>query len=268
MALCRDRLTEDRITEYFHLSEGLMNSLTDDVLCVIPARGGSRRVSKKNIAPICGRPALAWTLDYLQDMRTPHTDVVVTDDPEIAAVANGLNVRVIEEQKQWADAEYELVAVHEAALMIESERGNAFSAVVLAYACCPVRPAGIFDRAIAELINYEADVVQSVVRVPAQLHPYRTFETMRGGDLREVVPSGRCLTRTQDLPPVFAISAAAVVIEREILRRLRFSGVQRCPRFRGIPHDLDEFVDIDEPHDLERAAELISRNRKNGRAKS
>lgn len=225
--------------------------MTPNVLCVIPARGGSLRVPGKNVMEVCGRAMIEYTWDDVTSMETPHDTIVVTDDDAAKEVSHRLGIRVVDEPLEWASAEYEFVAIHEAASIVEKERGMPYEIIVIAYACCPIRPSGIFDRAIVELRAFEADVVQSMCRVPTHLHPYTTFEMLRGGDLREVVGGWRCLARTQDLPPAFAMSSAAVALSRSALERHRFSGIQRCARFRGVFHDPDETLDVDTPEDLE-----------------
>lgn len=232
---------------------------TPNILCVIPARGGSRRVPGKNIADICGKPTLAYTCEHLNAMRFPHDSLVVTDDPEIEAVARVCGLPVSVEKPEWERSEFELVAVHEATSEIEIRDRKGIDIVVVAYACCPVRPPGIFDRAIDELVAFNADAVQSMSRVPGRFHPRRTFQMLRGGELNRIVSHDTELDRSAEVRPAFAISAAALVFSRRALELARYSGVQRLQRFRAILHDEDESIDIDTPHDLARARAVIEK---------
>lgn len=63
-------------------------------LAVIPARGGSKRVPRKNIRPFCGRPMIAWSIDAAIESGCFDRVVVSTDDAEIAKVAEGLGAEV------------------------------------------------------------------------------------------------------------------------------------------------------------------------------
>src|SRR6266496_5739318 len=57
------------------------------VLCVIPARGGSKGLPRKNLRQVCGRPLLEWTIEAAQSAQLLDRFVVSTEDPEIAVVA-------------------------------------------------------------------------------------------------------------------------------------------------------------------------------------
>ena len=64
-------------------------------LAIIPARGGSKGVPRKNILPICGKPLIGWTIDAAKAARTVNRVVVSTDDPEIASVAKDFGAEVV-----------------------------------------------------------------------------------------------------------------------------------------------------------------------------
>ena len=66
-----------------------------EVLAIIPARGGSKAIPRKNLAPLCGRPLIAWMIDAAR--ASCHVDrvVVSTDDPEIGRVAQQYGAEVV-----------------------------------------------------------------------------------------------------------------------------------------------------------------------------
>lgn len=63
-------------------------------LAVIPARGGSKRIPRKNIKPFCGKPMIAWSIEAAQQSACFDRIVVSTDDPEIAEVASRYGAEV------------------------------------------------------------------------------------------------------------------------------------------------------------------------------
>ena len=63
-------------------------------VAIIPARGGSKRIPRKNVRPFCGKPMLAWSIEALRDSGSVEQIVVSTDDAEIAAVARSLGAEV------------------------------------------------------------------------------------------------------------------------------------------------------------------------------
>ena len=66
------------------------------VLAVIPARGGSKGIPRKNVRPIGGKPLLGWTIEAARFSKRVERVAVSTDDPEIAAVARRFGAEVIE----------------------------------------------------------------------------------------------------------------------------------------------------------------------------
>jgi CMP-N-acetylneuraminic acid synthetase len=57
------------------------------MVAVVPARGGSKRIPRKNIKPFCGKPVIAWSIQAAQESRLFDSVIVSTEDAEIAAVA-------------------------------------------------------------------------------------------------------------------------------------------------------------------------------------
>lgn len=136
------------------------------ILCVVPARGGSKGVPRKNLRVLAGRPLIAWTIEQALAAR-PSMDVVVsTDDDEIAAAAEAAGALVpFRRPPELArdDTPTEPVVRH----AIEAARAAdaAPDAVMLLQATSPVRLPGTVSRAIAQL---DATGVDSLVGVVPQ----------------------------------------------------------------------------------------------------
>src|SRR3972149_6348384 len=73
-----------------------------NILCVIPARGGSKRVSNKNIRKILSQPLIAYTIQSALQSRLCNKVIVSTDDSEIAAVAKDFGAEVITRPNELA----------------------------------------------------------------------------------------------------------------------------------------------------------------------
>ena len=136
------------------------------ILCVIPARGGSKGVPRKNLRDVAGRPLLVWTIEQALSAR-PAMDVVVsTEDEEIADVARaaGALVPALRPAALSLDTTpTEPVVRH----VVETARaaGAAPDAVMLLQATSPVRLPGTIDRAVSQ---FTATGVDSLVGVVAQ----------------------------------------------------------------------------------------------------
>ncbi|WP_114853263.1 cytidylyltransferase domain-containing protein [Brachybacterium sp. YJGR34] len=135
------------------------------VLAVIPARGGSKGIPRKNLLPVGGKPLIAWTIAQALAARGTE-DVLVTvstEDPEIAAVAREHGARVIERPAELATdtAPTEPTVLH--AMDVLEAEGARLDAVVLLQATSPVRRPGTIARAIAQFREGGADSLVGVV---------------------------------------------------------------------------------------------------------
>lgn len=145
------------------------------ILCVIPARGGSKGVPGKNLREIAGKPLIVWTIEHALAMITPQVSVVVsTDDPVIAEVAReaGAHTPFLRPAElAQDDTPTEPVVLH----ALDHLSGATPDAVMLLQATSPVRHPGTLDRAIAEFAGGGFDSLVGVV-------PQAPFLWQRHGD--------------------------------------------------------------------------------------
>lgn len=224
------------------------------VVGLIPARGGSKSIPQKNLAPLLGRPLIDWTLDAARESRELTEVVVSTDADEIAGVAARAGARVLRRPAELATDETPMrdVVIHALDELDDCD------AVVLLQPTSPLRRAQHIDEATVLLRDTGADAVVSVVEVP---HRYVPESLMRIVDDRLVSLEGETPPRRQDKAVVYARNGPAVLAVRpESARRhtTLFGGDCR-PYVMGPA----ESVDVDEPIDLELAEFLLTRRRDN-----
>ncbi|WP_299447245.1 cytidylyltransferase domain-containing protein [uncultured Phycicoccus sp.] len=134
------------------------------ILCVVPARGGSRGVPRKNVRPVAGRPLITWTVEQALAAR-PAMDVVVsTDDEEIVAVARAAGALVPflrPADLARDDTPTEPVVRH--AIAAARAADAAPDAVMLLQATSPVRLPGTISRAVAQFETTGVDALVGVV---------------------------------------------------------------------------------------------------------
>ncbi len=239
---------------------------------IILARGGSKGVPGKNVAPVAGRPCIAWTIADALASRGVARIVVSTDDDAIARAAWNEGVEVAWRPGDLAtdtarvdDAARHAVQCLEAGETVRQpdDRGagglrlSPGDAIVLLYGNVPVRPPGLIDRALEMLERTGADSTQSYARV-GKHHPWwqaRVNEST--GEVRawegETLNHG--VFRRQDLPPAFVPDGGVLVVRRRALF-LEIEGVERGPHAffgkdrRGVLTGEGEVVDVDSPIDL------------------
>lgn len=150
------------------------------VLAVVPARQGSRRLPKKNILPLNGRPLISHTLLAAKDSGVVDHLVVSSNDKEVLRIAEeqGVHALVRPEELATDDASSEVVVEH--ALKTLKSKGLEFDVLVLLQPTSPLRQ-GLHLR---EALSLFQDGVKSVLSVTEQhLHPSRFFQIGPSGDI-------------------------------------------------------------------------------------
>lgn len=142
------------------------------VLCVIPVRGGSKGIPRKNIKPIAGKPLVAWTIEQALAAQTAlageHTvDVLVsTDDAEIAEVARAYGAQVpFIRPEDLAEDTTATEPVVEHAIEFYTAAGQRPDAVMLLQATSPVRLPGTLERAIRQFAASGSDSMVGVIPI-------------------------------------------------------------------------------------------------------
>ncbi len=202
------------------------------VLAVVPARGGSKAVPRKNLRLLAGRSLLAHVADVARATTSLTRTVLSTDDEEISAVGGdvGLDVPFRRPAALATDtARSADVAVH-ALDCVEAQGDEAYDVVVLLEPTSPLRLATDIDDAVDLLARHSAvDAVVSVCKVDAP-HPMK-MQVVREGRLRPLFPDvWRDGLRRQDLPDVYELTGTVYAVRASALRRtLSFWGGRVAP---------------------------------------
>lgn len=173
------------------------------IVAVIPARGGSKRIPRKNIKPLAGVPLIARTIATLRATSVIDRIVVTTDDDEIAEVARdaGAEVPFTRPAALADDHAATRPVIQHAITEIERAQGAPVEHVCAVYpAAVLIEPADLVD-AYRMLIERNPTFVVSSV---AYLHPIqRAFTTGDDGAIRLVDPQVATMQRTQDFPAAY-----------------------------------------------------------------
>ena len=210
-----------------------------DVLGLIPARGGSKGIPRKNLAPLGGRPLLAWTVEAARGATELTRVVVSTDDDEIAA-ASGVEV-LRRPPELAADATPMLDVVRHAVDELAPD------VVVLLQPTSPFRRAEHIDACVRLLLESGADAVVSVVEVPHRYRPGSLMDLVEG----RVLSRGPVTTR-QEKEPVYARNGPAVLARRAD----RIGDDLYGGDVRPFVMDEADSVDVDTPSELALAEAL------------
>lgn len=223
-------------------------TLQPRTLIVIPARGGSKGIPRKNTSPLAGRPLVAHSIRAALAADVGARVVVSTDDAEIACIARRTNAHVIMRDPSLATDTATLDPVVHDAVVREEEQGRAYDHVVTIQPTSPLlRPATV-ARILRRLAADEADTILTVV------DDTHLAWGRRDGVLR---PEYESRLNRQFLPPRFRETGGVVASHRRWVR----SDSRFGPRVALELVDAIEGLDIDSPEDWLFAEAALGRRR-------
>ena len=147
-----------------------------EVLALIPARGGSKGIPRKNIRPFSGAPLIAWSIAAARQSQTVTRTLVSTDDEEIAAAARsyGAETPFLRPAELAQDRTTDLPVFEHALAWLAEHEGYRPDVVVQLRPTSPIRPRDCVDGAVRLLLEHpEADCVRGIV--PAGQNPHKMW---------------------------------------------------------------------------------------------
>ena len=227
--------------------------MRDDVLIIIPARGGSKGIPRKNIKPLNGKPLIYYAIDTARAITTDDNICVSTDDLEIKSVVEefGLKVPFLRPDELSTDTAgtYE-VLLH--ALDYYEKKGKYYQAILLLQTTSPFRTAEQVKEALALYDRSQADMVVSVKECIANPY-YNVFEENSDGFLHVCKGNGN-IFRRQDAPKVYEYNGAIYIMDAEKLKTTHMHKMQKRVKYIM---DAQSSFDLDTMQDWEMAEMIL-----------
>jgi CMP-N-acetylneuraminic acid synthetase len=179
-------------------------------LAIIPARGGSKRLPRKNVLELAGKPLIAWTIEAGLQSKYIDRVVVSTDDAEIAQVARRYGADVpFMRPEHLAKDDSASVDVLKFTLRELEKHAERYRYVVLLQPTSPLRNAAHIDAAIELLRDRQADAVASVAELD---HPLEWSNILPENlSLDGFLPARYRGLRSQDLPKRYRLNGAIYI---------------------------------------------------------
>lgn len=221
-------------------------------LIIIPARGGSKGIPKKNIVELAGRPLIDYTIQAALKVAPIDHIILSTDSEEIVTVAErcGLPVAYRRPAALATDTAGSREVILDAMDWADNQ-GIGYDATVLLQPTSPLREE---EDILGAMSKYTPDIDMVVSVAEARCNPYyNCFETDETGYLKISKGEGQ-YTRRQDVPPVYEYNGAVYVINPQSIRKMTLGSFPR-----RVPYLMptERSVDIDAPVDLLVAEHLL-----------
>ncbi len=216
------------------------------ILCVIPARAGSKGLPGKNIKKLLGKPLIAYSIEHARGSKYIDRTIVSTDSKKIAEVARNLGAEVpfLRPKRLAKDKSSTINVLLHAIDWMEKREKFAFDILVLLHVTTPLRNAKDIDRSIELLFKKKTDNIFSVTE--AHRNPYFNMVEFNKSGKITLVKKGRYTSR-QSAPDVFDMNSSIYVWWKDVLknRKSLFSKTTRIylmPKERSI--DIDDYIDF------------------------
>ena len=226
------------------------------ILAIIPARGGSKRVPKKNIRLLTGKPLIAYTIETALKSRYLNRIVVSTEDEEIARISKKYGAEVIKRPKILAADKAKTVEAVFHVLKVLTRKKYIPDLIILLQPTSPLRTVDDIDKAINIFLQNKCESVVSVCEMEPS--PYRFFG-IKEKYLKLILGRKNLLKRSQDLPKIYVINGALYISTPKIIRKYKsFYSSKILPYI--MPKERS--VDIDDEIEF-KLAEIIIKNERN-----
>lgn len=194
--------------------------MTDEkkVLGLIPARGGSKGIPKKNLYPIMGKPLLQYTFDAAHKSQFINQIMLSSEDAEIHAFASRSNIdtRYIRPEKLATDEATTIDVVLDVLDWLEA-RNELPDILVLLQPTSPLRTEQVVDEALQQFIAEDLDSLVSIH--PMIEHPFKCMQTDENGQWQFIAKPDQYVSRRQDYQNnYFAINGAIYIVKPQWLR--------------------------------------------------
>ena len=216
------------------------------VVCVIPARGGSKGLPGKNIKMFCGKPLIAHTIEHAKQSNYIDRIIVSTEDEKIAQISfeHGAEVPFMRPMELAGDNSSTVDALLHAINWLEHVDQYAFDILLLLHTTAPLRNVEDINKTISLMVEENADNVFSVIE--AHRNPYFNMLEEDSDGFVRLVKEGHFPTR-QAAPKVYDMNASIYVWWKNVLKErkkifLKKTKVYIMPKERSI--DIDDDLDF------------------------
>lgn len=223
-------------------------------LAVIPARGGSKRLPRKNVLDLAGKPLIAWTIEAAKNSKYIDQFIVSTDDQEIADISKKYGAEVLTRPAELAT---DIASSVDVVLHSIAAQSQSYDYVILLQPTSPLRTAEHIDEAIELLFEKSANAVISVCETDHS--PLWANTLPEDGNMDNFIREEVKGKRSQDLPTYYSINGAIYIADSNMVKQQ--NTLFLAEKSYSYLMARDSSIDIDHKMDFLLATSVISKEK-------
>lgn len=215
------------------------------ILAIIPARGGSKEIRRKNLQKLSGKPLIAHTIIAAKKTKSINKIIVSTDDKEIGKISknNGAEVPFLRPKQISKDTSSTIEVIKHALKFLQENQSYVPDIIILLQPTSPLRTSQLITKTINTLKKSKATSVITVSKITK--HPYASY-WLKNDFLKPFEKSSTKYSRRQEFPDLFFPTGAVYTFWYDTLKK--FNSLHG-PKIKPIVVQ-DEDIDIDNLRDL------------------
>lgn len=224
-------------------------------LGIIPARAGSKRLPRKNVLPLAGKPLISWVIEAARQARSLDRLVVSSDDAAVLhlAAAYGGGLPLARPAELAMDTSPAIDYVKHALASLEREPGGSFNVIVILQPSSPLTRPEDIDGTVQLLRDTGADTAVSIVKLDHAIHPLK-LKVLEGDRLRPYFAEENGRMAAQELSPLYVRNGAVYATRCQVIETGQIIG----PDCRGYVMPRERSIDINDVLDYEFARYLVA----------
>jgi len=215
------------------------------ILAIIPARGGSKEIRRKNLQKLSGKPLIVHTIIAAKKTKSINKIIVSTDDKEIGKISknNGAEVPFLRPKQISKDTSSTIEVIKHALKFLQENQSYVPDIIILLQPTSPLRTSQLITKTINTLKKSKATSVITVSKITK--HPYASY-WLKNDFLKPFEKSSTKYSRRQEFPDLFFPTGAVYTFWYDTLKK--FNSLHG-PKIKPIVVQ-DEDIDIDNLRDL------------------
>lgn len=218
------------------------------IIAIIPARGGSKRIPRKNIKLLCGKPLISYAIAAAKESKYINRIIVSTEDQEIAKIAKRCKAEVpfIRPVELAQDDSTSLTVLQHAVKYLETNEGYIPDLIILIQSTSPFVLTSDIDRAVEKIVETKSNSCVSICEISER--PEWMFTLDEVDKIKPFLKKKNNVIIRKKLEKLFRLNGAVYVVKRDtLMKNDNIIDVKSCA---GVIMPPERSIDIDKPVDF------------------